>query len=68
MLQKGKQLSSMQKDIFKLTQTRTSVERRETPLTRVVIFRLSRVSRTKEREDARDLISTVSIVHYPLKV
>ena len=44
MLQKGKQLSSMQKDISKLTQTRTSVDRRETPLTRVVSFRLPRVS------------------------
>ena len=44
MLQKGKQLSTMQKDISKLTQTRASVERRETPLTRVVSFRLSRVS------------------------
>ena len=57
MPQKGKQLSSMQKDISKLTQTRASVDRRETPLTRVVSFRLSRVSRTKERENARDLIS-----------
>ena len=57
MLQKGKQPSTMQKDISKLTQTRASVERRETPLRRVVSFRLSRVSRAKERENARDLIS-----------
>lgn len=40
MLQKGKQLRSMQKDISKLTQTRATVERRETPVTRVVSFRL----------------------------
>ena len=52
-----KQLSTMQKDVSKLTQTRTSVDRRETPLTRVVSFRLSRVSRSKERENAPDLIS-----------
>ena len=44
MLQKGQQLSTMQKDISKFTQTRASVERRETLLTRVVIFRLSCVS------------------------
>lgn len=42
MLQKGKQLRSMQKDISKLTQTRATVERRETPVTRVVSFRLAR--------------------------
>ena len=40
MPQKGKQLSSMQKDISKLTQTSASVDRRETPLTRVVSFRV----------------------------
>ena len=69
MLQKGKQLRSMQKDISKLTQTRATVERRETPVTRVVSFRLARFARrTKKIENARDLISTVSTVHYPLKV
>ena len=44
MLQKGQQLSTMQKDISKLTQTSASVYRRETTLTRVVSFRLSRVT------------------------